>query len=100
MSVHDRSKTYSADHELATLLKAAVESGEQVRVQAGAESFDLTVTPAPAPADLWAGYDAQAAREARHATRGLLAEVDADALIRALKADREQRDSDQSTSSL
>jgi len=96
MSVHDSAKAYAADHELATLLKAAVESGEPVRVQAGAETFDLKVTPALVPVDIWAGYDAQAAREAWHAIRGLLEDADADALIRELKADREQHDSDES----
>ena len=41
-------------------------------------------------ADMWAGYDPGAARQAWRASAGVLSEVDVDALLADLKAEREQ----------
>lgn len=92
MSTNEEPTTYHADHELAMLLKAAARSGERLRVQAEDVTVELVVSaPSDASGGIWIGYDPKAAREAWHAATGILANVDADALIEELKRDREQR---------
>lgn len=66
-------KTYTADAELARLLKTASQTGERLLVRAGDECYELNVNPAAEVDDIWAGYDPEKLREAveRSASLGL-----------------------------
>lgn len=86
----DTLKTYTADNELATLLKEAARSGARLRIKTDDETYELDVKPAALTSDLWANYDPEAARRAWRAGAGVLQGVDAEELIRMLKDEREQ----------
>lgn len=82
--------TYVADHELATLLKAAAGSGRRVRVEAGGEVWEITISPASKSGGIAEEHDPEASRETWEAIAGIRPDIDADAWIRQIKEDREQ----------
>jgi hypothetical protein len=82
-------RTYTADSELTALLREAVEAGEPLRVRTDGDIYEIDVRR-PEKQDIWKDYDAEAVGEALRATFGIMRGVDADALIKELKAAREQ----------
>lgn len=86
----DTIRTYVADSELTALLKAAAQSGERVRVVAEGQTFEVEVKPSTKSRDIWEGYDPEVAREAWESIAGIFPDIDAEALIRQIKEDREQ----------
>lgn len=82
-------KIYTADPELTALLKEAAEAGEPLRVRTDDSTYELEVRK-PAKKDIWKDYDPEAVREALEASFGILREIDADAWIERIRADREQ----------
>lgn len=88
----DTTYTYVADSELAALLKAAVEAGERLQVQANGQTYEIQVTPATKSHDIWKDYDPDAAREALHASAGVLAGtgIDVEEWLEEIRETRKQ----------
>ena len=86
MNMSDILKTYTADPELATLLKAAARAGELVRVKADEETYVVRIEPETEAAaeDIWAGYDPERVRAALRRFGGSWSDLDADELKAAL----------------
>lgn len=82
-------KTYTADEELAALIKEAVDAGEPLRVRADDHTYELDVRR-PESESIWKDYDPEAVGEALRATFGILKGINADELIKELREDRDQ----------
>jgi hypothetical protein len=89
----DTVRTYTADQELTTLLKAAARAGERVRVRAGDETYIVRIEYVPESSDIWAGYDPEQLRAAvrRSAAMGTITDTkELDDLIAEIRAQRDQ----------
>jgi len=87
-------RTYQADDELSSLLEAANAGDGIVRIAAASETYELRIErPAgqPTRSDPFQDYDAEAVRAALRDTFGLFSDLDADAVIAELRAQRGQR---------
>jgi hypothetical protein len=82
--------TVPADSELGRRLKAARASGEPVVVDTGEDRYTLFVAVTEVSRDIFDGYDPQAAIAGLRALQGAFAGVDAEALLRDLRAQRAQ----------
>jgi hypothetical protein len=74
---------------LLTLLRAASEDGEPIRVTVEETTYELAVREVGRD-DIWAGYDPEAARKAWLDSAGILKGVDADQIIARLREERSQ----------
>ncbi len=88
----DAMKTYTADAELATLIKAAVSTGEPLRVKANGTTFVVHVEreTEAATTDIWADYDPEKLRVALRGFAGSWSDLDADELNANLYRAREE----------
>lgn len=80
---------YIDDHELIEMLESAVRTGSVLRLQSSDKAYEINVRSAESRRLVWEGYDPEAIREALYATAGTASEIDAEALIRQIKAERE-----------
>ena len=90
-------KPYHADPELAALLHAAEEEGEDVRIIAGSHTFVLRLTRRNTRADdddPFANYDPERFLRAWDASFGVLQGVDVEELLADLRAERAQHGRD------
>lgn len=86
-------RTYQADDELSSLLKAAKASDGIVRIVAGSALYELRIerpSRHPIRSDPFQDYDAEAVRAALRETFGMFGDLDADAVIAELRAQRGQ----------
>lgn len=89
----DEANIYSADHELAALLRAAAHAGSRLRLRAGGDVYEVHVTTAAPIRDLWANYDPERVRATiqRSMALGSSAEpAELDAVIAEIRAQRDQ----------
>lgn len=84
----DTSRTYMADHELATLLRAAASGGVPLRVKAYDETFVVHVESEEE--DIWAGYDPAKVRAALREFGGSWSDLDADEIKDRIYRAREE----------
>lgn len=90
----DTLKTYTADHELAALLKTAARAGGRVRVKADDETYIVRIerdTDAET-GGIWANYDADQVRAAVRRSAALGSSADLDEVKRIIDDIRAQRD--------
>lgn len=90
----DALASYTADHELAALLKAAARSGDRVRVRAEGETFIVRIERDldDETKNMWANYDADQVRAAVRRSAALGSSVDLDEVKRIIDDIRAQRD--------
>jgi hypothetical protein len=91
-AMSDTIRTYIADSELASLLKAAAESGGRVRVVANGEMYDLQIAAFMKSPDIWKDYDPAAFREALYASAGVLkgSGIDVEEWLEEIRESRKQ----------
>jgi hypothetical protein len=90
MAANSRTIAVAAESELGQTLKAARESGEPVVVDTGENRYTLLVVPAEPEADVFVGYDPQAAIVGLRALNNALAGIEREQLLDDLRAQREQ----------
>ena len=86
--------TTEANSQLATLVRSAAETGEPLYIHADGEVFKVSIDKPMGlrheREDPWKDYDPEKVREALRASRGALAGVDTDQLMKDIMAAREQ----------
>ena len=87
--------TTEANSQLATLVRSAAETGEPLYIHADGEVFAASINKPMIGLqhereDPWKDYDPEKVREALRASRGALAGVDTDQLMKDIMAAREQ----------
>lgn len=80
-------KAYTADSELAALIKEAAEAGHPLRVRTEGGIYELDVRSTEQE-DIWKDYDAVAVGEALQATFGIMKGVDVDTWVEEYRAAR------------
>lgn len=84
----DTSRTYTADYELATLLRAAASEGETLRIEADGDTFLIHVEPERE--DIWADYDPEKVRAALREFAGSWSDLDVDEIKARIYRAREE----------
>ena len=85
----DTVAVYKADSKLAKLLKEAAEADELLRIEADEDTYELRVHREGTPLRRVEDYDPERARKALMDSFGVLSDLDADAFIAEMKANRE-----------
>lgn len=88
----DNVLTYIADDELATRIKSAAESDGRIMVIAEGKMYELQIASSASRHELFKDYDPVAAREALHASAGILRDLDIDVeeWLKEIKESRRQ----------
>jgi hypothetical protein len=80
---------YKAGSKLAKLLKDAAQADRLLRVEADGDTYELRVHREGTPLRRVEDYDPERARKALMNSFGVLSDLDADAFIAEMKANRE-----------
>ncbi|CAN5506127.1 hypothetical protein BH23CHL2_BH23CHL2_24690 [soil metagenome] len=85
----DTAAIYKADQRLTKLLREAAKTDRPLRVETDGETYELRVHRKGGPLRRVEDYDPERAREALRKSFGILSDLDADAFIAEMKANRE-----------
>lgn len=85
----DTVAVYKADANLTQLLKEAAEADKLLRIETDEDTYELRVRVEGTPLRRVEDYDPERARQALLDSFGVLSDLDADAFIAEMKANRE-----------